>query len=102
MLNFQMSNKCHDFCDKEYVKKVLKSLKKNKKMSNKQKIQFEKGKKLIPLLCKINYCNKGCVGIDKKYNNDICNSKKCKKTYKKIKIYPIDTFCSYDYICHKK
>ena len=96
MTNTNMTKKCKDFCEKDYVEKYMKSkLTNKKKMNNATKNQINKSKKIISLMCKLNYCNKGCAGLGKtkNYPNNFCNTKKCKKTYKKIKKYPIDTFC---------
>jgi hypothetical protein len=93
------TKKCENFCENEYVDKFIKS--KKNKMKKVTKNQIDKGKKMISLICKMNYCNKGCIGMTKKYPNNICNTKKCKKTYNKIKKYPIDTFCSEDEIWEK-
>jgi hypothetical protein len=64
-------------------------------MFNSKKIE-PKHKAFISTMCKINYCNKGCIGMTKKYTNNMCTTKKCKNAYSKIKKYPFTTFCSED------
>lgn len=103
IIKSNMTKKCKNFCEKNYVDIYFKSKLTNKnKMKQLSKNQIDKSKKMISSLCKINYCNKGCIGMNHKYTNNICNSKNCKKTYKTVKKYPIDTFCSDDDMWNKK
>jgi hypothetical protein len=88
------TKECGKFCKTTYVD-LFKKKRIKHNLTSKQKKSI---KKIIGPLCKLTYCNEGCISMigPRKIKNNVCTGKKCKNTYTKAKKHPIQSYCEYD------